>query len=433
MRKERKALKVSALSQNNGQLSWLPKNPRQWTQTDIDRTKASIQEDTDFLEDRPLLVCPGLSGKYVVFGGNLRLTAARSLKLKEVPVVVYCLDEGGPEQDEIRETIKRRAMKDNGSYGSWDYDALANEWDDLPLQDWGVPAWETEDKPATPEVKEDDFNEDADVETRCNPGDVWQLGNHRLMCGDSTNPEDFALLMDGNMADITVTSPPYNVDHLDTAASEERGGGTQKCTQKKYLADNDKRTDEEYQAFLETNVSLLLEHSKEIFYNIGVGAGSKRTIVRLLNTFIDEFKELLYWEKTNPMPIIAKGVISSSVELIIAFGKNNTRSFANFDNVMFHGVINGQSAAATNKYADIHKATFPVYLPAELISNFTKEGASVLDCFGGTGTTLIAAEQLGRRCYMMELDARYCDVILSRWETLTGKVAQLITSGDKVS
>ena len=428
MRKERITLKVSTLVQNNGQLGWLPKNPRQWTQTDIDRTAASIREDEDFLEDRPLLVVPKDAKTWVVFAGNLRLTAAKKIGLKEVPCIAYARD-----TDEDEMTIKRRAMKDNGSFGSWDYDALANEWDDLPLQDWGVPAWETEDKPATPEVKEDDFNEDAEVETRCNPGDVWQLGNHRLMCGDSTNPEDFALLMDGNMADITVTSPPYNADHLDIAASEERGGGTQKCTQKKYLADNDKRTDEEYQAFLETNVSLLLEHSKEIFYNIGVVAGSKRTIVRLLNTFIDEFKELLYWEKTNPMPVIAKGVISSSVELIIAFGKNNTRSFANFDNVMFHGVINGQSAAATNKYADIHKATFPVYLPAELISNFTKEGASVLDCFGGTGTTLIAAEQLGRRCYMMELDARYCDVILSRWETLTGKVAQLITPGDKVS
>ena len=143
MRKERMTLKVSSLVQNNGQLGWLPKNPRQWTQTDIDRTKASIQEDTDFLEDRPLLVCPGLVGKYVVFGGNLRLTAARSLKLKEVPVVVYCLDEGGPEQDEIRETVKRRAMKDNGSFGAWDYDALANEWDDLPLADFGVPVWDT--------------------------------------------------------------------------------------------------------------------------------------------------------------------------------------------------------------------------------------------------------------------------------------------------
>ena len=167
MRKERDILKVSQLETNNGQLGWLPKNPRQWTQTDIDRTKASIQEDTDFLEDRPLLVCPGLAGKYVVFGGNLRLTAARSLKLKEVPVVVYCLDEGGPEQDEIRETIKRRAMKDNGSFGSWDYDALANEWDDLPLQDWGVPAWEEEKEPAEKKDLSDQIDYEYKLEITC--------------------------------------------------------------------------------------------------------------------------------------------------------------------------------------------------------------------------------------------------------------------------
>ena len=167
MRKERDILKVSQLETNNGQLGWLPKNPRQWTQTDIDRTKASIQEDTDFLEDRPLLVCPGLSGKYVVFGGNLRLTAARSLKLKEVPVVVYCLDEGGPEQDEIRETIKRRAMKDNGSFGAWDYDALANEWDDLPLQDWGVPAWEEEKDPAEKKDLSDQIDYEYKLEITC--------------------------------------------------------------------------------------------------------------------------------------------------------------------------------------------------------------------------------------------------------------------------
>jgi hypothetical protein len=138
MRKERKALKVSALSQNNGQLPWLPKNPRQWTQTDIDRTANSINEDEDFLEDRPLLVVPDRK-KYVVFAGNLRLTAAKKEGLTELPCVVYY-----PETDDDRMTVKRRAMKDNGSFGSWDFDALANEWDDLPLVDFGIPVWETD-------------------------------------------------------------------------------------------------------------------------------------------------------------------------------------------------------------------------------------------------------------------------------------------------
>lgn len=132
MKKERIALKASILLQNNGQIAWLPKNPRQWTQTDIDNTAASIREDEDFLEDRPCLVTPD-GKKYVVFAGNLRLTGARKEGLTVLPCVVYY-----PETEQDRATIKRRALKDNGQYGSWDYDILANEWDDNPLGEWGV-------------------------------------------------------------------------------------------------------------------------------------------------------------------------------------------------------------------------------------------------------------------------------------------------------
>ena len=193
MKKYRDILKVSDLRQNNGQIPWLPKNPRQWTQTDIDKTAASIREDEDFLEDRPLLVVPD-GDKWVVFAGNLRLTAARKVGLKEVPVVVYEVND--PDNDYL--TIKRRAMKDNGSFGSWEFDVLANEWDDLPLTDWGVPAWETEEPEPAPVVQEDDFDEDADgILVRCNPGDIWQLGEHRLMCGDSTDLETVKKLMGG--------------------------------------------------------------------------------------------------------------------------------------------------------------------------------------------------------------------------------------------
>ena len=140
MRKERTNLELRTIKRNDGQLEWLPRNPRQWTQTDIDNTARSIAEDEDFLEDRPLLVTPN-GDEYIVFAGNLRREGAKKQKMKTVPAVVYY-----PETDEDRLTVKRRAMKDNGSYGAWDYDALANEWDDLPLQDWGVPAWEEEEK-----------------------------------------------------------------------------------------------------------------------------------------------------------------------------------------------------------------------------------------------------------------------------------------------
>jgi hypothetical protein len=140
MRKERTNLELRTIKRNDGQLEWLPRNPRQWTQTDIDNTARSIAEDEDFLEDRPLLVTPN-GDEFIVFAGNLRREGAKKQKMKTVPAVVYY-----PETDEDRLTVKRRAMKDNGSFGAWDYDALANEWDDLPLHDWGVPAWEEEEK-----------------------------------------------------------------------------------------------------------------------------------------------------------------------------------------------------------------------------------------------------------------------------------------------
>lgn len=140
MRKERATLKVSAIVANEGQLPWLPANPRQWTQTDIDRTRNSILEDPDFLEDRPLLVTPLDEKRWLVFAGNLRREGAKSGKVKEVPAVIYY-----PETEEDHLTIKRRAMKDNGSFGAWDYDTLANEWGGLPLTDWGVPAWKEEE------------------------------------------------------------------------------------------------------------------------------------------------------------------------------------------------------------------------------------------------------------------------------------------------
>lgn len=136
MKKTRTTAKVKDIAQNDGQLDWLPRNPRQWTKADIEKTAASLERDPDFLEDRPILLTPEM----IAFAGNLRLTAAKQIKRKEVPVIIYT-----PETDEDYETIKRRTILDNGSFGAWDYDALANEWDNGHLTDWGVPAWDTFD------------------------------------------------------------------------------------------------------------------------------------------------------------------------------------------------------------------------------------------------------------------------------------------------
>lgn len=136
MRKERITLAWKDLAKNTGQLDWLPTNPRTWTADDVQRTESSIKEDPDFLEDRPILVVSDVPGNYIVFAGNLRCEAVSRIKMKSVPCVLYT-----PEGKEDELAIVRRAMKDNGSFGSWDFDALANEWGDLPLTDWGVPVW----------------------------------------------------------------------------------------------------------------------------------------------------------------------------------------------------------------------------------------------------------------------------------------------------
>lgn len=139
MKKQRIKARVADLVLNEGQLEWLPKNPRQWTREDVEKTRASLRRDPDFQEDSPLKVIE-YEGKLLVFAGNLRTTSAREEKWETFEAILYT-----PENEEDRETIKRRAILDNGSYGSWDYDILANEWDDMPLCDFGVPAWETDE------------------------------------------------------------------------------------------------------------------------------------------------------------------------------------------------------------------------------------------------------------------------------------------------
>ena len=356
----------------------------------------------------------------VILAGHTRLKALQELGYTETECIRY----SGLTEEQKKKY--RLLSNKTGEKAEWDLEKLKIELADLDFGefDFGFDLPEDEEDVEIVEVEIPE-----EVETRCKRGDVWQLGEHRLICGDSTDSAVIDRLMDGVKADISITSPPYNAGHMDVPKSESRGGGTQKSTQKKYLLDNDKRTDDEYFDFLCENINILLTYSDEVFYNIGVASGSKTAITRLLNKYANQFKELIYWVKENPMPVIVESVISSATELIMCFGENGTRSFNHFNDRMFHGVISGMSASTYNKYADIHKATFPVYLPSEIIKRFTPDNGSVLDCFGGTGTTMIACEQLKRKCYMCELDPHYCDVIIQRWENFTGKEAVLIGEG----
>ena len=134
---ETKRIKLTDLVLNEGQVAGLPTNPRQWTKTELDKLKKSLQETPELLDARGILVYPW-EGKYLVLGGNMRLSALKALKAKDAPCIVF------PEDTPI-DKLKEVVIKDNGSFGEWDFDQLANEWSDLPLVEWGVPAWDTED------------------------------------------------------------------------------------------------------------------------------------------------------------------------------------------------------------------------------------------------------------------------------------------------
>ena len=131
-------LKFSELQPNTGQIPGLPINPRQWTKSDVDKIAASLKETPELFEARPLLVIPH-DGKYVILGGNLRYEGARVNKMQEVPAIIF------PEDTPV-DKMKEVVIKDNGAFGAWDYDELGNNWSDLPLTDWGIPAWEQEDE-----------------------------------------------------------------------------------------------------------------------------------------------------------------------------------------------------------------------------------------------------------------------------------------------
>lgn len=152
-------LKLAQLAPNTGQIPGLPINPRQWTKSDVDTIAASLKETPELFEARPVLVVPH-EGKYVILGGNLRYEGARVNKEKEVPAIVF------PEDTPL-EKMKEIVIKDNGSFGAWDYDELANNWDDLPLGDWGVPAWESayaeQKTPSNSELAVDDFEDKVKI------------------------------------------------------------------------------------------------------------------------------------------------------------------------------------------------------------------------------------------------------------------------------
>ena len=229
-----KLVKISEVKPN-------PKNPRVIKDGKFQKLVKSIQEFPDMLNKRPLIVFTDVDGKYVVLGGNMRLKALNELKFKEIPVIVA---------DEWTEEQKHEFLiKDNVGFGEWDWDSLANEWDTEKLDDWGLDLPVDLSVAEELEAEEDNYQIPNEINTDIVLGDLFEIGEHRLLCGDSTDSDQVAKLMNGHKADMVFTDPPYNVDYVGK-------------TKEKLKIQNDKHNVSEFRKIISDALSNLILFTK---------------------------------------------------------------------------------------------------------------------------------------------------------------------------
>ena len=360
-----KPMKLSGIKQN-------PTNPRIIKDDKFQKLVTSIKEFPEMLEARPIVVNPDM----IVLGGNMRLKAAKAAGLTEAPVYVATWEES---------KAKEFIVKDNVGFGEWDWDILANEWDAAELDEWGLDVWQPEEEEKEGLTDPDEVPESPE-EPKTKPGDLYILGDHRLLCGDSTKAEDVEKLMNGEKADMVFTDPPYGIGY-EYNSHEDKSG-------------------EEYLSFCSLWFSIVRQKSSFIC----ISTGWK------YNPFWynQEPDDCFYWLSRNKR---SGGKISHfrKVEPLFFWGRPEKK----YDFDFFE-----QTTEIEKSLKGAHTCPKPVTLIESIIDGAKNKGL-VLDIFLGSGTTLIAAEKTGRKCYGMELDPKYCDVIVKRWEDFTGKKAEL--------
>ena len=380
------------------------KNPRKNADA-VKFVKASIEQ---FGFKVPIIV----DSNRVIVCGHTRLMAAKSIGMSEVPCIMA--------DDLTDDQIRAFRLADNkvGEFAEWDMDLLGDELDaiadacDIDMGDFGFDLSDGEEET---EVVEDEVPEE--VEPVCKKGEVWQLGEHRLMCGDSTSAEDVAKLMDGELADVVFTDPPYGVSYADKNEFLNSLGTGHRLTKR---IENDSHKPEEMYGFWCKAFKNLYDFSKDCMaYYVKAPQGGDLLLL-LLQSLRDSgfmLKHQLIWNKNNH--VLGRCDYNYKHEPIIYGWKiDKTHHFY------------GKSKFKTSVWdipkplkSDLHPTMKPVELVTASLLDASENGQVVLDLFGGSGTTLIAAEETGRHARLMEFDPHYCDVIITRWEKLTGQKA----------
>ena len=357
----------------------------------------------------------------VIVIGHCRALAAKKLGMKEVPCV--CVDDLTPEQ------VNALRIVDNKSNESpWDFDILPDELAELDLSDFSFD-FGIEDEEEETEIVEDEAPEvDDDAEPIAKLGDIWQLGRHRLMCGDSTDKETVELLMDGKKADMVFTDPPYGYNYqsnmrektskFDVIENDDKILDFFPCIQSVcdgwvYICTTWKTADKWIELFKQyydlTNV---------IIWDKGGGG-----IGDLFHTFSTDYEMILVCNNGHELKGKRYGSVWNFANQEITKMKKEELLNIVLEQKKFYSIWQ-EKKDNPNEY--VHPTQKPVSLSARAIRSSTDIGNNVVDLFGGSGSTVMACEQTGRNCYTMELEPKYCDVIIKRWEKFTGKKAVLI-------
>ena len=359
-----------------------PNNPRIIKDDKFQKLVKSIKEFPEMLNIRPIVV----NADMVVLGGNMRLKACKEAGIKEVAIIKA--------DDLTDEQQKQFIIKDNVGFGEWDWEDLANNWDAEQLTDWGLDI--PDFKPEVLEAEEDDFSvPDGGIETDIVLGDLFEIGEHRLICGDSTQTDTFLKLMDGEMADMVVTDPPYNVAY-------------EGATKEKLTIVNDNMANDDFYKFLYDFYSALTTAVKKGGAIYVWHASSE--IINFAKALVDAgwlLKQQLIWVKSSMVmgrqdyqwkhePCLYGWLAGDSHKW---YSDRKQTTIIEFDRPSRNGE---------------HPTMKPIGLFSYQINNSSKIGDIVIDAFGGSGTTMVACEQLKRKARIIEYDPKYCQVIVDR-------------------
>tara|TARA_Y100001972_G_scaffold128846_1_gene192115 strand:- start:4808 stop:6094 length:1287 start_codon:yes stop_codon:yes gene_type:complete len=395
-----------------------PNNPRIIKDKNFKKLVQSLKDDPQMLYARPVIVNKDM----IVLGGNMRLRALQELNYEQVPIGVADWDQ---------EEQKAFIIKDNVSGGEWDEDILANEYDAQQLNDWGldVPDWEEKDY----DPQEDNYIIQDDIVTDIKNGDLFDIGPHRLLCGDATNQKNIERLLKGDLLDCVLTDPPYNVDYMDSKGNKIQ---------------NDNQSEASFAAFLKLSFTETAKHTKEggawyvwhadsnglqfrsAFENAGLDL--KQCLIWVKNTlvlgrqdyqwrhepclygwkpgaahyFTDDRKNTTVIEDQIDLTKLKKSELLKICQDLIQ--ENLPTTVLNFDKPLKN---------------DLHPTMKPILLLTPLILNSTRTNEIIGDFFLGSGSTMVAAHQVDRRCYAMELDPKYCATILDRMKKLDPEIS----------